>query len=1043
MKIKNVKIQAFRAYNSIENGTFDFLLKDGEPAKFVALYAPNGFGKSSFYDAVEWALTKSIGRYVRASTKTNNVAAADNSKDPESPQYILRNHDAPLKLKTSVSVLTTISKKPFTRNLSPAVEGARDFSFTGKVAKGRAAFRDIFLSQEGVDAFIRESKPAERYERFMDTFSVDAEDTRKKLYALRSENAQVLDEISDEISKLEELIAQPVDLTAFEQYNLAVDSLDEEGQNLKVSESNLNQASEGNLKFMIAEIIRRFESLTELKNSKIELLKSLILDSAVAYDSENSLADTSETFGHLSTAVTKSRRYKELNIQIGSQQAVLAELNSQLSELKQVAQSLPQFDITTKSIATLEQSLSEASLSLKNEESTHKTISIALEKLSKNITDTDTLLHQWRSYQDAARNSFLIIQTESALVQDVNLKIQDLESRLSALNISELALSERINKLSISGLDRHNVISNMTGLIPISEDVSIRLASANRRVIQLDAQLSENALALKAVNDQSGLFGQLVNLGQSLILEHKGANCPLCNHPYDDHEKLLAAIAKNDAIPSLQNYLQQQAQSISAERETTVNEADELLRRILQFVDEALASVRLTLAEVTKNKLITESEITTLRSQQTTATGKLNAAKEHTLQMDEPALANHINSQISIIEANKKSHVSLRIIEEQGFRQCLSLIEQSQKKIQELSLSIDVYKGQPAYLFIAQYANKIGLPLGAGLHDHCTIQQEKLIQQLSNSETLLNQALTETSTLQSWMVQAETWLKDSDIEQAYTELYASRVTWLDLQSNFRKRFSEALNIPAPSTLNLTHGLLNGKISEYLTECTTLRKKIDTCSTLQELLPVLLPYIEHLTHKRNLSPLMLLKTQHEALQERLKNEISEVVSYLESKISGFFYNDLINEIYKKIDPHPNFNTVEFVPTFSQDERPSLHIVVVDEKNKRVPPTLYFSAAQLNILSLSIFLAKAIHATYEGTPIDVIFIDDPMHSMDSINILSTIDLLRNISRQLNKQIIISTHDENFYKLLQKKIPLDNGSKFLRLESYGVVRAEPAQL
>ncbi|NUU35266.1 AAA family ATPase [Pseudomonas sp. C2B4] len=1043
MKIKNVKIQAFRAYNSIENGTFDFLLNDGEPAKFVALYAPNGFGKSSFYDAVEWALTKSIGRYVRASTKTNNVAAADNSKDPESPQYILRNHDAPLELKTSVSVLTTISKKPFTRNLSPAVDGARDFSFTGKVAKGRAAFRDIFLSQEGVDAFIRESKPADRYERFMDTFSVDAEDTRKKLYALRAENTQMLDEIRNEISKLEELIAKPVNLTAFEQYNLAVNSLGDEGQYLKVSESNLNQASEGNLKFMIAEVIRRFERLAEFKNSEIELLKNLILDSEIAYDSERSLADSVETYSHLSMAVAKSRRCKELSTQIENQQAVLTDLNSQVSELKQLAQSLPPFDVATKSIAILEQSLSEELLSLKNEESTHKVISIALEKLSKSITDADTLLHQWRSYQDAAKNSFLIIQTESELIQQINLKIQDLESRLSALNISELALSERINKLSISGLDRHNVISNITGLIPISEDVSIRLSSANRRIVQLEAQLSENALALKAVNDQSGLFGQLVNLGQTLILEHKGANCPLCNHPYDDHEKLLAAIAKNDAIPSLQSYLQQQAQSISSERETTVNEADELLRRILQFVDEALASVRLTLAQVTKNKLITNSELNTLRSQQITATGKLNAAREYTLQMDEPALVNHINSQIAIIEENKKSYVSLREIEERGFRRCLSLIEQSQKNIQELRSSVDAHKGQPAYLFVAQYASKIGLPLGAGLHEHCKTKQEELIQKLSDAETLLNQALTETSTLQSWMIQSKIWLKDSDVEQAYTELHDSRATWLGLQSNFGKRFSEIFNIPAPSALNITNGLLNGKISECLAECATLRKKIDTCSTLQELLPVLLPYIEHLTHKRNLSPLMLLKTQHEALQERLENEISEVVSYLESKISGFFYNDLINEIYKKIDPHPNFNTVEFVPTFSQDERPSLHIVVVDEKNKRVPPTLYFSAAQLNILSLSIFLAKAIHATYEGAPVDVIFIDDPMHSMDSINILSTIDLLRNISRQLNKQIIISTHDENFYKLLQKKIPLDNGSKFLRLESYGVVRVEPAQL
>ncbi|EKN6165817.1 exonuclease SbcC, partial [Yersinia enterocolitica] len=98
---------------------------------------------------------------------------------------------------------------------------------------------------------------------------------------------------------------------------------------------------------------------------------------------------------------------------------------------------------------------------------------------------------------------------------------------------------------------------------------------------------------------------------------------------------------------------------------------------------------------------------------------------------------------------------------------------------------------------------------------------------------------------------------------------------------------------------------------------------------------------------------------------------------------------------------------------------------------------FSAAQLNILSLSIFLAKALHAKHKEEPIESIFIDDPIHSMDSINILSTIDLLRNISTIFGRQIIISTHNYNFHELLKKKLPPEIfGSKFIYLESFGKV-------
>ncbi len=143
------------------------------------------------------------------------------------------------------------------------------------------------------------------------------------------------------------------------------------------------------------------------------------------------------------------------------------------------------------------------------------------------------------------------------------------------------------------------------------------------------------------------------------------------------------------------------------------------------------------------------------------------------------------------------------------------------------------------------------------------------------------------------------------------------------------------------------------------------------------------------------------------------------------------------LYRKLDPHPFFKKVGFQVDFDSSDKPGLNIVVSDEKEKIISPILYFSSAQTNILSLSVFLASALHAKDdEGQPIDVIMIDDPIQSMDSINILSTIDLLRSICLQFDKQIIISTHDENFFGLLQRKIPVQIlGSKFLRLEKFGV--------
>ena len=54
MKFNSVEISGFRIYDDPKNATFNFVTEEGETADFVSLLAPNGFGKTSFYDAVEW-----------------------------------------------------------------------------------------------------------------------------------------------------------------------------------------------------------------------------------------------------------------------------------------------------------------------------------------------------------------------------------------------------------------------------------------------------------------------------------------------------------------------------------------------------------------------------------------------------------------------------------------------------------------------------------------------------------------------------------------------------------------------------------------------------------------------------------------------------------------------------------------------------------------------------------------------------------------------------------------------------------------------------
>ncbi|MBK4454791.1 AAA family ATPase, partial [Enterobacter cloacae] len=115
MKIKKVEIEGFRAYKYKEDGIFDFTNDDEMPSNFVAIYAPNGFGKSSFYDAVEWAITNHLERLGGDYNRSNHELAAKSTKEKGIAQKILRNKDVDSSIPTRVTVTTTLPK-PFNRN---------------------------------------------------------------------------------------------------------------------------------------------------------------------------------------------------------------------------------------------------------------------------------------------------------------------------------------------------------------------------------------------------------------------------------------------------------------------------------------------------------------------------------------------------------------------------------------------------------------------------------------------------------------------------------------------------------------------------------------------------------------------------------------------------------------------------------------------------------------------------------------------------------------------------------------------------------------
>lgn len=200
----------------------------------------------------------------------------------------------------------------------------------------------------------------------------------------------------------------------------------------------------------------------------------------------------------------------------------------------------------------------------------------------------------------------------------------------------------------------------------------------------------------------------------------------------------------------------------------------------------------------------------------------------------------------------------------------------------------------------------------------------------------------------------------------------------------------------------------------------------------DLMKSVIPSVENSHHNKpilnQIDKTELSIKQKKTILEKVKDKVKKVghVSNIINDEYGNAAIDFLNSekseiqtYYKYLNPTPSkFNELDFEIKNNKD----LIIKVTDstdtleksiEKNKfSESASSILSSGQLNILALSIFIAT--NNAKKGIDFDFIAIDDPIQNMDDVNRFSVCDVLSN----LNKQLIFSTHDQDFLNLFLKK-------------------------
>jgi len=142
-------------------------------------------------------------------------------------------------------------------------------------------------------------------------------------------------------------------------------------------------------------------------------------------------------------------------------------------------------------------------------------------------------------------------------------------------------------------------------------------------------------------------------------------------------------------------------------------------------------------------------------------------------------------------------------------------------------------------------------------------------------------------------------------------------------------------------------------------------------------------------------------------------------------------ELLQWIYSTIDPHPSFRTVRFLSNFYRG-RGVLDTEISDSSRNisSSSPKTILSSSQMNALAVSVFLA--FNLSVKSLPVQAAILDDPLQSLDDVNLLGVIDLLRRVREK--RQLFVSTHDPRFGQLLERKLRPVRDQRTLIIEFTG---------
>lgn len=924
MLIKTVKIKNFRGYGINADDKEGFYVFDYLDSNFVLLSGYNGFGKTSFFEAIEWCLTDKIRRLEKfeETYHVNDLKRAQylkfhNSLDKQERKIEVEiifdnnikicrtsystshfagngdNYDSELRIFNGNDEIEDVTNATIFKLLIPDIEDlvskVSEVESKKEIRTLEAKYANTFLNtnmltQENLSFFLRSTDPNERRSMFMKLLNLsDIDSLYSRTSSMRRGRgfSNKKREISDKIDDISEFL-------------------------------------EGISSFFKLKNLGSIEEYISTLNNRFENFFKFITENEIKVESFDKL------FSLLPVTLTN---YAELMIETENNK-----------------------DMVIKSIDKFQKNNSELSI-IKEEIKKLEILKIGL--------DIQNKIEQSQLLKDVDYTYLLNEEKE-------------LTGKLDSINDRREINTERINQLSDFLIDFSNYMRTIDDdTLQIKENLWQLLLYLKERVIKFDHFLGETLPE---------------NVSPKIINPEEVEDINKLRPNYEDLVKQLDDLEKEIAILGTEY-----------STKSTLNKQNlEMLQHVRNFIVE-------NSKDITECPVCLNSSFDSKSSDESTASHILSIINSSISSGNDELreLSRRITSLMLLrTKVNESIETDFIFVIRGKLENLLSVYMQNYEIVNghlariktELELEEEKFKKQTAII-----------SEGKDRYEECykEVFKTEHVPETIKLEDLIGQ-------LDKISEEKETWYKNNKESLGFSvipnkEEIEQKVVSIQQRDGILQYYPDNLE-NLQSEINQFISLINlyKDSLKYLEEVIEIKLNENYLSKLQK-------YNEFKIEEKELNnSLEQIEKYEESLKKLHENLTEAQKKAVENQLSN---HPIITWIYESINPHPFYNK----------------LVITSEENgtnfkngdSSVNLDQIFSSAQLNILALSIFLGLGLSQEYSS--IKQLFLDDPIQSMDDVNILAFIDVLRAIldSNSKHKKIILSTHDDNFAKLLSIKM------------------------